>query len=245
MKIESGDILCILGPNGVGKTTLFKSMLGFIPLASGEILINGENIKNWKRNKLAKYIGYVSQAHMPSFPFTVLDVVVLGRISYLGIASSPSKTDIRIATYNLERLDILHLSDRIYTEISGGERQMVMIARALTQESQILVLDEPTSNLDFGNQAKVLDQLTRLASEGLAVVMTSHAPDHAFLCSNNVVLILKDNNFMIGVADEVVTAENLQNAYGIDVHIMSGLDNSGKKIKCCIPLLGKKVSLNN
>jgi iron complex transport system ATP-binding protein len=237
MTITSGEVLCLLGPNGVGKTTLFKSMLGFLPIASGEILINREDIRNWKRNKLAKYVGYVPQAHMASFPFTVLDVVVLGRIAHLGMVSSPSKTDMAIAEDNLLRLGIGHLRERAYTEISGGERQLVMIARALTQESQILVLDEPTASLDFGNQTNVLAQTVRLANEGFAVVMTTHSPDHAFLCSSKVVLLLQDSKFIVGTAAEVLTEANLREAYGVDVQVLSGPDKYGNEARSCVPVL--------
>jgi iron complex transport system ATP-binding protein len=237
LTISSGEVLCLLGPNGVGKTTLFKSMLGFLPVASGSIFINGQDIKGWKRSKLAKYVGYVPQGHVPSFPFSVLDVVVLGRIAHLGIVSSPSKKDASIAEHNLDRLGIAHLRDRTYTEISGGERQLVMIARALTQESQILVLDEPTSSLDFGNQTTVLAQSLRLAQEGYAVVMTTHAPDHAFLCSSKVVLLLQASKFIVGTPHEVVTEANLREAYGIDVNVLSGPDKYGNEARSCVPVL--------
>ncbi len=237
LTISSGEVLCLLGPNGVGKTTLFKSMLGFLPIASGSILINGHDIKGWKRSKLAKYLGYVPQAHVPAFPFSVLDVVVLGRIAHLGMTSSPSKKDVSVAEHNLERLGIEHLRGRTYTEISGGERQLVMIARALTQESQILVLDEPTSSLDFGNQTNVLAQTLRLAQEGYAVVMTTHSPDHAFLCSSKVVLLLQGSKSMFGTPHEVVTEANLREAYGIDVNVLSGPDKYGNETRSCVPVL--------
>ncbi len=237
LDLNSGEILCLLGPNGVGKTTLFKTILGFLKMQGGEILLDGENIRHWSRNRLAKAIGYVPQAHTPPFPFKVLDVVVMGRTAHLGPFATPSKKDVQIAEAALDTLEISFLGDRVYTEISGGERQMVLIARALTQEPQILVMDEPTSNLDFGNQIRVLSQINKLAQRGLGIIMTSHFPDHAFLCSTKVALLQKDNTFLIGAVDEVISEENLKAAYGIDVKIVSTVNDFGERIKTCIPLL--------
>lgn len=237
LDLNSGEILCLLGPNGVGKTTLFKTILGFLKMQGGEILLDGENIRHWSRKRLAKAIGYVPQAHTPPFPFKVLDVVVMGRTAHLGTFATPSEEDVQIAEAALDTLEISFLGDRVYTEISGGERQMVLIARALTQEPQILVMDEPTSNLDFGNQIRVLSQINKLAQRGLGVIMTSHFPDHAFLCSAKVALLQKNNSFLIGAVDEVVTEENLKATYGIDVKIASTVNDFGEQIRTCIPLL--------
>lgn len=236
LSIKSGEILCLLGPNGVGKTTFFKTMLGFLKLQGGEITIDGKNIGNWNRKKIAMAIAYVPQVHNPPFPFTVMDVVLMGRTAHFSTISSPSKTDIKIAEETMSTLKISYLKDKIYTEISGGERQMILIARALTQKPKILVMDEPTSNLDFGNQIRVLSQINKLSKDGLGIIMTSHFPDHAFLCSSKVALMQKNKPFQSGTADEIVTEENLKSAYGINVKITS-LDYNGEKIKSCVPLL--------
>lgn len=235
--IESGKILCILGPNGVGKSTLFKTILGFLKLQHGSILLDGESILNWSRRKLAKSIAYVPQTQAQPFPFSVLEVVTMGRTAHLRSFESPSKKDVEIAESSLDRLEILFLKNRIFSELSGGERQMVLIARALTQQPQVLIMDEPTSNLDFGNQIRTLKQINRLAQSGLCIVMTSHFPDHAFLCSANVVLLQKDKSYQTGVFDEVVTEENLRKAYGIDVKIIHTVDDKGAVIKACVPVL--------
>ena len=234
--VSSGDILCILGPNGVGKTTLFKSMLGIIPPISGALYLDGEDISEWSSRKKAQYIGYIPQSHTPPFPYTVLQVVVMGRISRLGLFASPSRADYEAAEQALAALDLLSLQDRIYTELSGGERQMVLIARALAQQPKVLLMDEPTANLDYGNQVRVLAQIRRLAQNGMIVVMTTHAPDHAFLCSSKVALIERGNRVCFGSADEIVTAENLCRVYGIEVQILHG---TGKyqKTKGCVPLV--------
>jgi ABC-type cobalamin/Fe3+-siderophores transport systems, ATPase components len=237
MNVDEGEILCILGPNGVGKTTFFKTILGFLKLQSGKILIDGQNISNWSKKKLAESIGYVPQAHTPPFPFSVIDVILMGRTAHIGMFDSPSKKDKEIAEDSLNALNISYLKDKIYTEISGGERQMVLIARALTQQPKILVMDEPTSNLDFGNQVKVLEEIKKLSQKGIGIIMTSHFPDHAFLCCTKVVLMQKDNLFSIGTVDGVVTEENLKRAYGVDVKITNVKNIKGAKIKTCVPMI--------
>ena len=237
IEIKSGEILCILGPNGVGKTTLFKTILGFLKLQSGEILLDNENIRSWSKKRLAKAISYVPQSHTPPFPFSVFDVVLMGRAAHLDMFASPSKKDKEIAEQAIDTLKISYLKNSIYTQISGGERQMVLIARALAQQAKIMVMDEPTSNLDFGNQIRVLQQINNLASKGFGVIMTSHFPDHAFLCSTKAALMQKNNAFIIGNVDEVITEENLKCAYGINVKIISVLNKNGEIIKSVVPLL--------
>ncbi len=234
--ISTGEILCLLGPNGVGKTTLFKTILGFLSLKGGSIEVDGENICQWNRKKFAKIIGYVPQSHVPPFPFTVKDVVLMGRTAHMGAFASPSKKDKEIAEQALKMLDIFSMKDRIYTEISGGERQMVLIARAIAQEPKILIMDEPTSNLDFGNQMKVLGQIKKLAANGLGVLMTSHFPNHVFLCSSQVVLLGR-NKFLVGNPDDVVTEKRLKEIYQVEVRIIESKLEDGTCIKSCVPLL--------
>ncbi|MDX9873235.1 MAG: ABC transporter ATP-binding protein [Clostridia bacterium] len=237
LSIHSGEILCLLGPNGVGKTTLFKSILGFLPLLEGEVLLNERPTRLWTQKALAKAIGYVPQAHDPPFPYKVFDVVLMGRTAHIGAFSAPSKEDRHIAEEALEIIGISYLKDKIYTEISGGERQMVLIARALTQTPEFLVLDEPTSNLDFGNQMCVLEQINKLAVKGLGVVMTSHFPNHAFLCATKAALIHRNSLITVGPVDEVVSEENLRSAYGVEVKITSAFNSKGECVKACIPML--------
>lgn len=230
--IDKGDVLCILGPNGTGKTTLIKCLNGLHEINSGEILINGENIKKLSFKEISKHIGYIPQSHVPSFPFKVLDVVVMGRAPYLNLTDSPKKEDIEIALNSLKTLGIDHLKDKEYTNLSGGERQLVFLARILCQQPDILILDEPTSHLDFGNQIKLLEIIDNLAKSGLSIIMSSHFPDHAFLSSNKVA-IMKDKKFIdFGSPEEVVTEDNLKKAYSIDVKLIE-LDNNRK---VCVPL---------
>jgi iron complex transport system ATP-binding protein len=235
--VNSGEILCLLGPNGVGKTTLFKTILGFLSLQHGLITLGGTDLSTMPARQFARKLGYVPQAHTPPFPFKVLDVVVMGRTAHMGAFATPSKNDIEIALSSLERLEIGFLKDRAYTEISGGERQMVLIARALTQTPDFLVMDEPTSSLDYGNQIRVLRQVCRLAKDGLGIIMTSHFPDHAFLCTSRVALIKRDGNLVCGNAHDVITEENLKETYGINVKVTEIEGPNGEAIQTCVPLM--------
>ena len=236
LQVSSGEAFCLLGPNGVGKTTLFKTILGFLPLLSGLITIDGEDISTWSDRRKAQVIGYVPQVHTPPFPFTVIDVVTMGRTAHLGPMASPSKHDVEIAEDALKELGISNLSQKIYTEISGGERQMVLVARALAQQPKILIMDEPTANLDFGNQVRVLEQINRLTAQGMAIIMTTHFPDHAFLCPGTVGL-LEHDRLTVGRAQDVVTEERLQCAYGVDVRIIQHAYLDVGLLRSCIPIV--------
>jgi len=236
LDVSSGEILCLLGPNGVGKTTLFKTILGFLKPYGGRITVDGADISRWSRRAFARVIGYVPQNHTPPFAFSVLDVVMMGRTAHLGKFSAPSKADREIALSELDALGIYHLRDCVYTEISGGERQMVLIARALAQKPRLLVMDEPTSNLDFGNQMLVLGQIKKLALKGIGVIMTTHVPDHAFLCSTRAALLRKDG-FEIGAPEDIVTEENLKAVYGVTVKITSTPAEDGRPVKACVPMI--------
>jgi iron complex transport system ATP-binding protein len=226
--VSSGDIFCILGANGTGKTTLIKCLTGLMSPHSGEILIDGRKMNSFSRADLAKKIGYIPQIHNSTFPFTVLDVVLMGRSPHLDMFESPSEKDYDIALKSLESLNIEYMKDKPYTEISGGEQQLVFIARILTQEPSILILDEPTSHLDFGNQIRTLNIIKRLASKGLSVIMSSHFPDHAFISANKVALMDGKSFLAIGKPEDVITTANMKKIYGIDVKVM----DIGKRMAC-------------
>lgn len=231
LSMTAGDALCLLGPNGAGKTTLFKAMLGFKKIQNGQILLNGEDISKWSRQRFATKVGYIPQEHTPPFPYKVIDVVVMGRTAHMSTFAAPSPRDFAIAEEALHTLDSGYLMERIYTEISGGERQLVLIARALAQQPEILIMDEPTSNLDFGNQVRVLRHIKKLVREGsLSVIMTTHTPNHAFLFASKVAILGKDNMFVFGTPEDVITEQNLKAVYGVDVNIV----NAGEH-KVCIP----------
>lgn len=237
LNVERGEVLCILGANGVGKTTLFKSILGAIPLLEGRILLDGKDRSSLTKREVARKIGYVPQSHTPPFPFTVLQIVVMGRVSHLSYTQSPSKHDYEIAYAALKQLGIEHLADKVYTEISGGERQLALIARALTQEAELLIMDEPTSNLDFGNQIRVLRQIKSLAEQGIGVVFTTHFPNHAFMCASQVAVIKNRRELLIGDVKEIVTKDVLEEIYGIEVELYTSQNSNGTKIQSVVPYL--------
>ncbi|OWT32642.1 iron ABC transporter ATP-binding protein [Methanobrevibacter sp. 87.7] len=230
--IDKGDVLCILGPNGTGKTTLLKCLNRLQTPYTGEILLNDKNIKGYTYQELSKYIGYIPQGHIPTFPFNVEEVVLMGRAPYINLTNSPKEEDLKIARKSLKTLNIMHLKDKAYTELSGGERQLVFLARVLCQNPSILILDEPTSNLDFGNQFKLLKIIEKLSSNGLSIIMSTHNPDHGFIVGNKVA-IMKDKKFMeYGNPNDVLTENNIEKAYNIDDVDIIKLNN---KRKICIP----------
>jgi ABC-type cobalamin/Fe3+-siderophores transport system ATPase subunit len=232
--IQTGDILTLLGPNGTGKTTLFKVILGLLKANRGEILIDGINTKNLSRSKMAKLIGYVPQNHIPPFSFKVLDVILMGRTAHLKAFASPTQRDVNIALEAMDTLKIGYLKDKMYTEISGGERQLVLIARALTQTPKLLIMDEPTANLDFGNQIKVLKHVQYLKDHGLGIIMSTHNPDHALQYATKVALMNKTHLNHLGRPEEVITEENLAEIYGVHIQIANAFIKQSLPIKVCL-----------
>jgi len=192
LALRRGDIITLLGPNGCGKTTLLKVINGLLHPSRGRVCINGKEITRIGQAELARLIGYVPQAQRSSFPFSVLDIVLTGRMPHLSVLSQPGEEDVNRSLHALELVGVSHLASRPYTQISGGERQLVMIARALAQDARYLLLDEPTSYLDFKNQIHVLKMITGIArSQEMTVVMTLHDPNHALMFSDEIVLLRK------------------------------------------------------
>ncbi|MGA4553939.1 ABC transporter ATP-binding protein [Methylorubrum aminovorans] len=235
LTVGEGEALCLLGPNGGGKTTLFKTMLGLLRPLAGSVHLDGTDLSELPRREVAKKIAYVPQAHAAFFPFTVREVVLMGRASRLAAFASPGPADRAAAERALATLGIGHLAERIYTEISGGERQLALIARALAGEPRLLVMDEPTASLDFGNQARVLTQVRRLSEAGIAVVLSTHDPGHAFLCADRVALLHGGRLVALGPPAETVTPEHLRLLYGVEVAVVP-LPGQGRTV--CTPLIG-------
>ncbi|ARC84165.1 ABC transporter family protein [Clostridium argentinense CDC 2741] len=234
--LKSSELLCVLGPNGVGKTTLFKTILMLLKLKSGEILIDDKNINTFSAKELYKRISYVPQAHTPPFPFKVMDVILMGRAVYIKDFSSPSKIDIKIAEKSLDILEIAHLKNKIYTELSGGERQLVLIARALAQEASIIIMDEPTSNLDYGNQIKVLALIKSLCiNNNQTILMSCHNPNHALLYGSKVAIMKKEGGFSFGDPSDEITTEVIKEIYGVNIRMVKTNINDNFKKNICIP----------
>jgi len=234
--LEPGEVLCLLGPNGGGKTTLFKTILRLLAPQGGTVAVDGDSVARWSRPRLARVFGYVPQAQLGLFPFTVRDVALMGRTAHVGLLGTPSRHDGAVAMNTLDLLGISHLAERPYTQVSGGERQLALVARALAQEPAILVMDEPTASLDLGNQVRVLAAIEALAGRGIAVVLSTHDPDQAFLCAHRVAMLHQGRLVHVGSPAEVITRESLREIYGADVEVVPLTLGDGRAIRACVPL---------
>ncbi len=232
---KNGDMVCILGPNGSGKSTLIKTIIGLQDSYEGEILIDGEDIKDWSWNKRAKAISYIPQSFSSTFQYKAIDIVLMGRTSYLGFSSSPSKEDEEIAEESMKMLKIIELKDKIYSQLSGGERQLVKIAQALTQQSKIIIMDEPTNNLDFGNQVTMLNHLRKCTDLGITIIMATHFPEQALLYGTKALLVKDKTVIEVDKPDENLTEEDFQSLYDVEIKIIK-LNLGDKTMKVCLPL---------
>ena len=232
LSLGSGEVMCLLGANGSGKTTLFKAILRFLPLLRGKVTIDGEDVARWPQRRLARAIAYVPQAHMPPFAFRVRDVVLMARTAHMSAGGAASEHDHAIVDEALASLGVSHLAEKDYTQLSGGERQMVLVARALAQESKLLVMDEPASSLDFGNQIRLLTEVKRLARRGISVLITTHSPNHAFQCASQVAVMKAGRLLACGPTDEVMNGGCLQQAYGVPLQVADLGDGN----RVCFPI---------
>ena len=234
LAVNQGEIVCLLGPNGCGKTTLFRTLLGLIPALTGQVTLKGKALTALSRAEIARAMAYVPQAHVPPFPYQVEEVVLMGRTARMRPLAAPSTADRAAARAALARLGIGDLGDADYSRLSGGQRQMVMIARALAQETPILVMDEPTASLDFGNQARVLARIAGLARAGRhAVILSTHDPDQAFALNARVMLMHEGAILAEGPPDEVLTPARLSKVYAVSVAVER--TSSGRAV--CAPSL--------
>ena len=239
-ELEGGDIISILGPNGAGKTTLIRAVLGFVKWTSGSSKLDGESIENIPASRLWSKISYVPQARRAAGSYTVLDSVLFGMTSQIGLFSTPTKQQIEKAEELLSRFHLTSLKNRMCNQISGGELQMVLIARALASNPGILILDEPESNLDFKNQMIVLDTLSSLASDGVGILFNTHYPEHALRRSNKAIL-LDHHEAKTGPTRQIITEENIESAFGVKTYIGT-FETETTEIKNVIPIgLSKDV----
>lgn len=218
--VNKGDFLAVLGPNGAGKSTLFRCVLGILKGYSGLITVNGRDIREMSRREMAGCMSYIPQNHGTAFAYSVLDTVLMGTTHEVGTFSSPKASQVRLAKYALEQVGIADLEERKFTQLSGGEQQMVMIARALSQQADLLMMDEPTSSLDYGNREKILTLLKNLTCSGYTVVLSTHDPQHALSYSSSVLAMHEGTVEAFGNTADVLTADLLRKLYGIPAVIV-------------------------
>ena len=230
--VGKGEFLSILGPNGVGKSTLFRCVLGLLTGYTGQVLIDGRDARGFSVREAAKHIAYIPQSSNPTFNYSVFDIVLMGRTSGLSTFRSPKKEDTDRCHWALEKVGISHLENRCFHRLSGGERQLAMIAWALVQDAPILMLDEPTANLDFGNQLLVLKQARELAQEGYAVIQTTHHPEQSYMFSDRILALQNGRVLQEGKPSDVLTSDTMKALYGVDVEILSLYDDNAR---ICIP----------
>ena len=211
--LSTGEVLALLGPNGGGKTTLLKTLLGLLKPKAGEVRLGDKPLDNYSIRERARVVAYVPQVHISTFAFTVETVVMMGRTAHGSLFTRPSGQDRAVAHAALERFGIAALASRPYTMISGGERQLVLLARALAQEPQFIVLDEPTASLDFGNQGKVMREIRALAKSGHGVLFTTHDPNHALRAADRAYLLREGTRIADGPVATVLNWEQLEALY--------------------------------
>ncbi|MDO5117039.1 MAG: ABC transporter ATP-binding protein [Eggerthellaceae bacterium] len=231
---EDGMLINVLGPNGVGKSTLFRCILGLESRYQGSIMVNGKDIRSLSIKQRAREISYIPQSHAPVYDFEVIDVVLMSTTNDLPSLGVPGTAQLERAYAALERIGIAHLATRTYTQISGGEQQLVLIARALAQNARTIIMDEPTSALDYGNTVRVLSCVKRLAREGMSIIQSTHQPDQAFLYSDKTLVISKGQIAAFGPPKEVITDKLISDLYGIDVEVNSLYDD---KVRVCVPII--------
>lgn len=218
--LAPGETLAVLGGNGAGKTTLFRTLLGLLPAQAGSVTVDEALITELAPDERARRVAYVPQQHVPSFGFTVLEAVLMGRAPHLRTFDRPARADHEVARAALASLGIEALAGRRITEVSGGERQLVMIARALAQQAPLLVLDEPTASLDFGNRARVLAEIDRLRAAGMTILFSTHEPDQALAHADRALLLAQGRTLAFDTVEHALTAANIERLYGTPVRLV-------------------------
>jgi iron complex transport system ATP-binding protein len=219
--LAPGEVLCVLGPNGSGKTTLFKTVLGLLPPHGGTVALDGADLRSLSRVAIARLAGYVPQGYPAYFAYTVREFALMGRAPHVATLATPGRHDRDVAIQALHVMGIAALADRALTEISAGERQLALIARALAQEARVLIMDEPTASLDFGNQVRVLQKIEELARQGIAIAFSTHDPDHAFLAAQRALLLAEGRMLALGTPREVIREETLERLYKVSVQVLA------------------------
>lgn len=230
--LSGGQLVSLLGPNGVGKSTLFKCMLGLLRDYTGVISVQGQDIRRLARRAMAQQVAYISQSHHPAFHYSVLDMVLMGTSPRLSPLEAPNARERNIAMDALARMGLADYARRDFMRISGGEQQLVLIARALAQQSRVLIMDEPTANLDYGNQIRVLERMRALADSGYTILQSTHNPDQAALFSHHILAMHEGRLIAQGMPAEVMDDALMQALYGLDIRVRS---LPGSRMRVCVP----------
>lgn len=234
LELYKGEIISLLGPNGCGKSTLIKLILKLMK-GSGEISINGKSLQNYSHKDIASHIAYIPQYNNTPFNYSVIEMVVMGRVSKLGFFAQPSSYDYEIANAALKKINIEHLASRAFGQLSGGQKQMVLLARAIAQEVEVFIMDEPVAGLDYGNQIRLLELISTLGSQGYTFLKTTHYPDHALLISSRVVVMNGGVIISDGMPEDVISAGMIEDVYNIKADII--MHDSHKR---CVPIFEQK-----
>ena len=236
LSLEEGHILSILGPNGIGKTTLLKCMIGLLSWNSGRSLLSGQDIHTLKAKDIWNTISYIPQTHGFSFSYTGLEMVMMGRSSHLGLFEQPGAKEIEMAEAMMEKTGITHLAAKDCNQMSGGELQMVLIARALINEPKLIILDEPETGLDFHNQILVLNMIEKLAHEdGISAIMNTHYPTNAMRIADEAFMMNRKGDQFYGTASEILNRENISNSFDVNV-IVDEVTYQNRKLRSIIPV---------
>ena len=222
--LYTGSFVCVLGKNGAGKSTLFQCILNLQKNYTGTISLDGKDIKNFKEKELAKSIAYIPQLHKQNFSFSVFDTVLMGTTASLSPFSTPKEEQKETAMEALRLMNMEKYASRSFSHLSGGEQQMVLIARALAQQAPILIMDEPCSSLDYGNQIRLLKKLKQLSALGYLVLLSTHNPEHAFLFADKVLVLHNGTAMALGSPKEVLTASLLEEIYSIPIQLYTSSD---------------------
>ncbi|MGI6616611.1 MAG: ABC transporter ATP-binding protein [Saccharofermentanales bacterium] len=219
--VPRGRVVGVLGANGAGKSTLFKLILGVLPLKRGEIKINGLSVKTLSSRERAKQMAYIPQTQRGTFQFTVEEMVLMGTTASFSMFAQPGKRERIKAIEAMKLLQIESFANRLYDQLSGGEQQLVLIARAVAQDAPILIMDEPTASLDYGNQIRVLEEIRQLANRGYLVLISTHNPQHIFLYADDVLLIEGGSAIAFGKPQEVLSESLLSHVYRVPIQLES------------------------
>ena len=233
--LGAGEVVCLLGPNGSGKSTLMRTLLGLLPRLAGEVTLDGRDLAAWHAAERARRLAWVPQAADSYFDFSLREMVEMGRTAHRGVFASPASRDREIAHAALERLGIAQLADRPIHGVSGGERQLALIARALATEAGYLVMDEPTANLDYGNQSRVLEEVARLRESGIGVLVSTHHPEHAFRLADRVLLLAAGSLVAQGPTLATLTSAALSSLYGRPIEVVPVRTAGGAEARVCLP----------